>query len=95
MVIGIVRRDRLMGNFHLVEAILTSWRVFSKLCKLLFLQHYCDINEQDFFYIMKDHNMQRKKCNDDLRLLIGAKTFPLLKSRHIIVPWWFWHSITK
>jgi hypothetical protein len=32
-----MRRDKLMGNVHLMEVTLTSWRVLFGLCKSLFL----------------------------------------------------------
>jgi hypothetical protein len=38
-----------------------SWRISFRLCKLLFLQHKCDVNEQDFFSPLRDQNIQRKK----------------------------------
>jgi hypothetical protein len=45
VVIRTLRMDMLMGNFHPMEVILTSWKISFKLCKLLFLQHHYNVNE--------------------------------------------------
>jgi hypothetical protein len=60
--IRIMKKDRLMNNFHLVEITLTRWKIPSKLCKLMFLQQHCDVNEHNIFSLVKDQNIQRKKC---------------------------------
>ncbi len=60
--IRIMKKDRLMGNFHLVEVTLTRWKMPSKLCKLMFLQQHYDVSEQDIFSLVRDQNIQRKKC---------------------------------
>ncbi len=52
-----VKKDRLVG----MEVTLTSWRVFFRLFKLLFLQHHYNVSEQDFFNPLRDQNIQRKK----------------------------------
>jgi hypothetical protein len=51
VVTRIVEKDKMVGNFHLT---LTSWRVTFRLCKFLFLQHHCDVNEQDSLSPMRD-----------------------------------------
>jgi hypothetical protein len=51
-----------MGNFHLVEVTLTRWEIHFKLRKLMFLQQHCDVSEQDIFSLVRDQNIQRKKC---------------------------------
>jgi hypothetical protein len=63
-----MKRDRLVGNFHLVEVIQTCWKIFFKLCKLLFLQHQHGVDEHDFFNPMKDQKIQRKKCDNVLHV---------------------------
>lgn len=36
------------------------WRIPFKLCKLLFMQHHCNVSEYNFFNSMRDQNIQRK-----------------------------------
>jgi hypothetical protein len=62
-----VKKEKLVGNYHPVEIALTSWRVPFKLCKLFLLEHHFVINEHDFFNLVKDQNIQRKKCDDAFR----------------------------
>jgi hypothetical protein len=41
-----------------------------KLCKVNSCKkHHYDINEHDFFNPMKDQNIQREKCDDDVCLV--------------------------
>ncbi len=58
----------LVGNFHPVKVILSCWKVFFRLCKLLFLWHHCDVNKHHFWpkYI-------KKKCYDVLHCLKFCK----------------------
>lgn len=56
--IGTMKRDKLMGIIHPnLKIILTSWRVPSKLCKLLLLQHHYDISKEDFFSPIREQNI--------------------------------------
>ncbi len=48
-----VRKDRLVGNFHLVKDTLTNWRILLELCKLLFLRHCYNVSKQNFFNLME------------------------------------------
>jgi len=54
----------LMDNFHLVEIILISWKIYFELCRL----HSYDIimmsRNMNSLTPMKDQNTQRKKCDD-------------------------------
>jgi hypothetical protein len=52
-VIMIVKRDKLVCNF------VASWKVCFEMCKLLQCHFY--IIEQNFFNLVKDQNMQKKK----------------------------------
>lgn len=44
---------QLSFSFHLVKDTLTSWRTPFELCKLLFLQHCCNVNKQNFFNLVR------------------------------------------
>jgi hypothetical protein len=66
-----------VGNF----VTLTSWRIPSKLCKLLFLQHQCNVNEHGFFSPMKDQNIQKEKCDNVLWFLKNSWTSLLMLDR--------------
>jgi hypothetical protein len=64
-----------MSNFHLMEVILISKKISSKLCKLLFLPHLCNVNKQDFFSPMKDQIIQilkKKWCFMIIEVMIDA-----------------------
>jgi len=65
-----VRKNKLMDNFHPMKNIGTSSKISFRLCKLLFLQHHCNINKHDFFDPMRDQNIQEKKYDDGLCLKI-------------------------
>jgi len=47
------RKDMSTGNFYLVKDTLTSWRIPFELCKLLFLQHCCNVSKQNFFNLVR------------------------------------------
>jgi len=66
-IIGILKKDMLVNNFHIMKVILTNWRVFFGLCNLLFRRHHYDVSKQFFFNIMRDQNIQRKKCDNVLQ----------------------------
>ncbi len=70
------RRDKLLGVLSL------SWKVFFESYKLLFLWYHFNINEQDFFNLMRDQNIQNKK-NYDATLCI-CKQLPF----HFYVYFW-------
>ncbi len=53
-----MRRDRLIGIFHLGQSCFDTLESTF----LLFLWHHYNINEQDFFNPTRDQNIQRKKC---------------------------------
>jgi hypothetical protein len=59
-----------VSNFHPI--IITCWRVLLRLCKLFVLQYHCDFNEHDFSSLMRDQNIQRKKCDGVLLVYVGA-----------------------
>jgi len=42
-------KETLVDNFHTLKMISTSWRIPFELCKLLLLQHHCNVSEIDFF----------------------------------------------
>ncbi len=41
-----------------MEVILIGKKIPSKLCELLFLPHFCNVDKQDFFNPMKDQIIQ-------------------------------------
>lgn len=63
-----MKSGRLEGNFHLMEVIQIGWKISFKLCKLLFLRHQCNVNEHDFFNLVKDQKIQSKKCDNVLHV---------------------------
>jgi hypothetical protein len=69
-------KDMLVNNFHLVEVILIGWKIFFGLCKLLFLRHHYDVNEQYFFNLVRDQNIPRKKCDNALHIGEGLEYRP-------------------
>ncbi len=96
VIIRIVKRAMLVGNFHLMEVILTGWKILSKFCKLLFLRHHCNISEQDFFNLVRDqiykgknvtlfYNMFKTRCQHP-KWFSQFSTFRKLQKPHPKVP---------
>jgi hypothetical protein len=61
------------GTYWWVEVTLISWRVPSRLFKLLFLQRQCDVSKQDFFNPMKDQNIQKTEKRKKVMMLYSLQ----------------------
>jgi hypothetical protein len=70
---GIVRRDKLLNTFHLMEVVLISGKTLFQLCTFLFLQHqrtwFLHPNER------KTKIYKRKKCDNVLWFWIGFNPY--------------------
>jgi hypothetical protein len=64
--IGTLRKDKLVNNFHPMKITLTIWKVSFGLCNLLILWHYATSTNMVFFNTMRNQNIQMKKCSDVL-----------------------------
>ncbi len=91
VVTRIMRRDMLMDNWQVEKYIFwqvekclsncvsySSCNIVTTSTNLQFLQHHCDINKYDFFGLMRDQNIQRKKCDDSLCLCDLPNSTPFL-----------------
>ncbi len=87
---GVRKKNRLVGNFHLVKDTLTNWRILFVLCKLLFLQHCYNVSKQNFFNLVETKINKSKKFNNALQkyfmsFLFMTQAQDLIKSSLVVI----------